>query len=264
MSEIFPGPSKDESRSPLKDRPLRNPGQSLDERLDSLLNDDLMVLVLVPLILWLLAGLEWFARWRGLPRMPGVYASMALIATCYVGFRFWRAKEQIRRLKLGRDGERVVGQFLEHLRSDGAKVFHDVIGTNFNIDHVVIAPQGVFVIETKTWMKGRSDSRIGVRDGQTYKDGRRLYPNPLDQAVAISAWLSQTLFESTGRRVEVWPVVLFPGWYVEKMDAVTKRTGWVLSGRELPDFLANEGIRLAEADVSLIAYHLSRIIRTGR
>jgi len=250
-------------KSPLTDRPLRNPGQSLDERLDALLNDDAAILALIPLILWLVAGLEWFASWRGLPRMPIVYAAMALIASGYAGWRLWRMKEQIRTLKLGRDGERAVGQFLELMREAGAKVFHDVIADGFNVDHVVIARQGVFVIETKTWMKRGPKSQITVREGELYKDGHRLDPNPLVQAIAEGKWLSRILTESTAKPMSAWPVVLFPGWFVQPMDDATRQKGWVLSARAFPGFMEKEPIRLEASDVALFAFHLSRIIRAA-
>ncbi|MGD1866748.1 MAG: nuclease-related domain-containing protein [Phormidesmis sp.] len=32
-------------------------------------------------------------------------------------------------------------------------MFHDVVGKNFNIDHVVIGDTGIFTIETKTYRK---------------------------------------------------------------------------------------------------------------
>ena len=46
-----------------------------------------------------------------------------------------------------------MGQLLENLRADGARVFHDLVGEGLNIDHVVVSPHGIFVLETKTWSK---------------------------------------------------------------------------------------------------------------
>lgn len=56
-------------------------------------------------------------------------------------------------LRLGMEGEKYVGQSLEALRRQECQGFHDLLGDGFNIDHVVVAPQGVFVIETKTRSK---------------------------------------------------------------------------------------------------------------
>lgn len=61
---------------------------------------------------------------------------------------------------LGLLGEQVVGQVLDSLSSDSVRVFHDLQIRDpkrkpRNIDHVVLTPAGVFVIETKTRRKPR-------------------------------------------------------------------------------------------------------------
>jgi len=248
-------------RSPLKSRPLRNPGQSLDEQIESLIVNDFLAWAIVPLVLWLVAALEWMASIRHVPRMPLLYVVLAAMGSAIVMWKFFRIRKRVRALKLGRDGERAVGQYLELLRADGAQVFHDVVADGFNVDHVVIARQGIFLIETKTWSKPRSRSRISTHDGGVFKDGRVIDPSPLTQAISAAGWLKQTLSESTGRKLTVWPVVLFPGWFVEPMDEKTRRQGWVLSGREFPAFLSREPSRLGAEDVSLCAFHLARYIR---
>src|SRR5207248_10817074 len=55
--------------------------------------------------------------------------------------------------RLGFHGERYVAEELNQLMSDGFRVFHDVPFGNYNIDHVLIGPTGVFVVETKTRRK---------------------------------------------------------------------------------------------------------------
>ena len=41
---------------------LRNPGQSLEQRIDRVINDDFMGYFILPASLWLIAILEWFAK----------------------------------------------------------------------------------------------------------------------------------------------------------------------------------------------------------
>lgn len=45
---------------------------------------------------------------------------------------------------------RAVVEFLYGLREQGYKVLHDIPADEFNLDHVVVAPYGVYLIETKT------------------------------------------------------------------------------------------------------------------
>jgi hypothetical protein len=58
------------------------------------------------------------------------------------------------------------------------------------------------------------------------------------------------------------PAILFPGWYTEKVRGGEEI--WILNPKALPIFIANEPIRLKESEVHLIAFHLSRYIRTYR
>jgi hypothetical protein len=89
--------------------------------------------------------------------------AMPIIAYC--AFGFWFTVKQIKRLKLGRDGERAVAEQLDVLKRQGAIIFHDLIGDGFNLDHVVLSSQGVFVVETKTRTKPIKGSPTVTFDG---------------------------------------------------------------------------------------------------
>jgi hypothetical protein len=117
--------------------------------------------------------------------------------------------------EIGRDGEKVVGQALEELRTGGAIMLHDITADGFNVDHVVISLKGIFVIETKTRSKPKGrDSKI-VYDGEKILiDGWTMAPDPLKQVQANTSWIHDLLMESTGKSFPVRPVLLFPGWYV--------------------------------------------------
>src|SRR5512145_1559490 len=100
-------------RSPLKDNPLRNPGQSLDEEIQRVIDDRAMPQFAAIVVLWAIALIEWWAVWRDLPRRPWVFTLTALLGSVWLAFRFVRLRRKVGALKLGRDGERAVGQFLE-------------------------------------------------------------------------------------------------------------------------------------------------------
>lgn len=252
-------------RSPLKSRPLRLPGQSVDEALQSLLWDAIGPYVAIAFIMVLIAGEEWLATLTHMPRQPWLYTSLAFIASSYAAFKILRVRDHIRQLRLGRDGERAVGEFLERLRADGAVVFHDVPGDNFNIDHVVLSVRGFFAIETKTRSKPEGDARVVLTETGVLVNGFPPDRDPIVQAQSGAKWLSQLLEESTGKRFPVRGVVLFPGWYIEPMSAAWRRSPekpWVLEPKALPAFIENEPDRIAESDLSLAAFHLSRYVRT--
>lgn len=252
---------KPQRRSPLKSKPLRNPGQSLDEQRNDLFDNKVLPPLVVALFLLMLAAMEWYRHWFPSPPRPIFLTVVAVLAIVYASFRIWRLWPHLKALRLGRDGERAVGQFLERLRQDGYQVFHDLIGTGFNVDHVVIGPAGVFMIETKTYSKpGGADAKVVVTEGGISIAGHEPERNPIVQAKAQAAWLRELLFDSTGRKLDVKAVVLFPGWFVEQNGF--PRDVWVLEPKALPAFLQRERAVLTPEDVKLASFHISRFIRS--
>ena len=252
-----------EDRSPLKAKPLRTPGQSVEEAKAKLIEDAFETPALLAMCMLMLAFFEWFRVIFSLPPKPVLFTIVAAVAVGFAVWRWFRVRRQTRALRQAIEGEKVVGQFLESLRERGYRVFHDLIGEGFNVDHVLIGPAGVFTIETKTWSKPRrGDARIEF-DGETIRAGG-LEPDrdPIIQASAQAAWLKALLTESTGKPFSVWPVIVFPGWFVEPcIDR--KRRIWVLNPRALPAFLDREPRRVSDEDVALASFHLSRFVRSG-
>lgn len=144
---------KAEKRSPLKRKPLRNPGESLQEEIHLIQTEQLIPPFIMAFFGVLIAALEWWRHFRELPPQPFVVSALAFVAIIYCTYKWVILRRRIRLLRLGMAGEKAVGQFLEALRSQGCRIFHDIVGKDFNIDHVVIGPRGVFTIETKTSSK---------------------------------------------------------------------------------------------------------------
>ncbi len=249
------------TRSPLKDKPLRVPGQSLQQEWQDLWDDKVVPWMLMALLFIMLAVLEWFRSWRALPPSPWTVTLAAAGLTAFAAWRTFKWLPRLRALRQGMDGERAVGQFLERLREQGYQVFHDVPGEGFNLDHVCIGSAGAFTVETKTWSKPvRGHARILYDGVHLLVNGFEPERDVIAQAQAQAAWLKRTLAESTGRVVPVQPVVVFPGWFVEASPGA-QHPVWVMEPKGLPAFLAQEPARLAPEDARLAAYHLSRYIR---
>lgn len=249
------------TKSPIKDKPLRFPGQSLEEARHKLFEDKLETPLLLAGFFIVLSALEWWRYYSQKPPSPVVFTVFAALLVGFAAWRVWKIRPQARALKLGIEGEKAVGQFLELLRENGYQVFHDLIGTGFNVDHVLIGPAGVFTVETKTWSKpARGDAKITFDGEQITTAGRAPERNPVIQARAQSAWLKGLLSESTGRTFEVFPVVVFPGWFIEQSSECLRNI-WVLEPKALAKFLANAPQRLEPEEVKLASFHLSRFIR---
>jgi hypothetical protein len=86
----------------------------------------------------------------GLPRfgLPG------LVMAALVGWRLrFRPSEQARTWQRGAHGERQTARLLNRLPREGFVVFHDlaVPDSPANVDHLVIGPTGVFIVDSKQW-----------------------------------------------------------------------------------------------------------------
>jgi hypothetical protein len=118
------------------------------------------------------------AAQAGLPR-----AGLAgLAAAVLVGWRLrFRPSEQARAWQRGAAGERRTARLLDRLTRDGYVVFHDlaVPGSDANVDHLVIGPTGLFVIDSKQWTGSVHQSADGLAWHNHY---------PLDRTLETVRW----------------------------------------------------------------------------
>lgn len=251
-----------EPRSPLRQKPLRHPGQSLDEEIERVIDDRGLAPYVAVVFLWAVTFMEWIAVWRHLPRQPWLFTGMAALATAWLVFRVRNVRRQVRALRLGRDGERLVGQFLDGLREGGARIFHDVPAPGFNVDHVLISSHGIYAVETKTMSKPGPNATV-VYDGEAVTvAGFKPDRDPVQQAAAEAHWLRDLLAESTGRAFRIRGVVAYPNWWVVQTHKERPRDVWVLEPKALPKWIGNEPISLSPDEVALAAFHLGQYVRS--
>ena len=250
------------SRSPLKAKPMRQPGQSLGELRRDLFEDYLLFPGLFVIVFGFMAFVRWMEVRSGVIHSPWIYTTISAVAFAWLAFRFTRLLPLIRNLRQGEAGEKIVGEYLDRLRERGYRIFHDVLGDGFNIDHIIIGPAGVFTLETKTWSKpARGEPRIDF-DGQALRVlGGEPDRSPIIQARAQAGWLRALLEESTGRKFKVHPVVLVPGWFIDSSTQKDWST-WVLEPKAFPKWLKDDPATLSPEDVQMAAYHLSRYVRS--
>lgn len=135
----------------------------------------------------------WLFDWDGpILFMAGIMATIA-----------WRLGKQVKSLQGGRKGEAVVASVLENL-PDGYVVVNDVWVSHgkrrCQIDHLVMGPSGVFVIEDKNW-KGEVTGRVDDREWlQRKSDTVVRLPNPIRQA-ASHAYTVRGLLNKNALRV---------------------------------------------------------------
>ena len=245
---------------PIKKKPLRNPGQSLEEEIDKLMNDRLMGWVVVIAYAVAFIAVEWFRWLVGDKIQPVLYTAIGSVVALFAGYMGYRPLGNLRNLKHGLLGERYIGHFLQNaMLRHGYWVVHDICFEDFNIDHALIGPGGVFAIETKVRSKRKGNPKIEYDGDRILVDGIAPDRDPVVQAKAAARSLKQILLEYTGIEVPVRSVVLFPGWYVETQPAGVET--WVLNEKAIESFVRNERQKLSKEEVHKLAEGLGRYVR---
>jgi hypothetical protein len=128
------------------------------------------------------------------------------------------------------------------------------------VDHVLVGPGGVFVIETKTRMMPKGRESEVVYNGKTVKvDGWSPERDPITQVLAASRYVANLIKDATGKEINIRPVVLFPGWFTRQPEGSDV---WVLNETAFPKWVAGAHVVLDDAAVQQIAGAISMYVRT--
>jgi hypothetical protein len=179
------------------------------------------------------------AAQAGLP-----WAGLAgLTVAVLVGWRLrFRPSTQARAWQRGAAGERQTARLLDRLGRDGYVVFHDLAmpDSPANLDHLVVGPSGVFVIDSKQWTGSVHQSADGLIWHNQYR---------LDRTLATIRWQAETLGRLLG--VPAAPLVCVYGARVQGGGLHAQGVGIV------PSFLLRSALGydqvLAEVDVERYA-----------
>jgi hypothetical protein len=184
----------------------------------------------------LLAGAA--AAQAGLPRAG--LASLAVAAM--VGWRLrFRPSDQARAWQRGAKGERHTARLLDRLGRDGYVVFHDLAmpDSPANLDHLVIGPSGVFVIDSKQWIGQVHQSADGLVWHNHYR---------LDRTLATVRWQAETLGRLLG--VPVAPLVCVHGAHIQ--GGLRAQGVAIVPATRLRSALDHDQV-LSEVDIELLA-----------
>lgn len=257
----MPKPNKDQKKSPFdRSMPMRAAGQSLSDEIENVKSEKLLEPFLIAAVTFVMAGMEWLRYFTNAKPSPFIFTAISVLAIAYLFYKIPKLKSEVTQLKLGRDGERVVAHYVEELRAYGFAVFHDVPSGDANVDHIIIGTKGIFTIETKTMQKPvRGACKVSIANGVVYANGSALSRNPLIQARAQANWLKNFLAESKFN-VPVWPVVAFPGWFVDQ-DGVKAENAWVIEPKQLQPKIERQSDRYSPEQVSAMVSALRSYIR---
>ena len=243
---------QEDKQSPLRRPPLRQAGQSLHEQVEDLWEDKIQYYLITALFLVVLAFLEWWNCFFKTPHRPWFVTGLAVVYIIYAAIRVRPMYRQHAQLRLGRDGERIVGQELEKLREHGYRVYHDFLGEKGNIDHIVVGPTGVFTIETKSISRPRTPhARIGYDGNVVTISGCKLDRDPIVQAKAERDEIRNFIQKYANRDAPVRAAVVFVGWHTERQPEGAEV--WVLNTNGLVSFIQHERSKLSKDDIAHIS-----------
>ncbi len=254
--------TKDTPRMPIKDEPFPLAGESLRQRIDDELMDQVFFWILFVVIFAGLAIFEWMRLLFKMPLQPWPFTFAAIVVFILAFYRLRKAKEVIRRLTLGLRGEVIASQFFHReLAADHYQIIDDIQEENFNIDHVLIGPTGVYCVETKFWSLPESG------EGKIEHDGRDLWINgykeegdtPIRQASRNAEHIESVIKKRTGLEYLVQPVVFFPGRQITRK--AKNGPVWVVSFTGLIQFLQHEDARLSEETINALSRSLREYAR---
>jgi hypothetical protein len=249
------------AKSKLKSQTLRNPGQSLDEKIDRAINEDFLGYYILAATLWVITLLEWTAKAFHWPRIPGAFALAAAAATTLCVWKFFKTRRQVRHDRQGRDGEREVAEILDELKQVGAQVLHDIPGEEGNVDHVVVSTRGIFVIETKNWSKPEKVWEMHFDGEKIHIPTRKADAAPIVQCQAQVSDIRTLLKDSTSKDFPVRGVVVFLDWFVKRTPSARGADIWVLNPKELAGWMRREPVVLSDSDASMALLHLKQYIK---
>jgi hypothetical protein len=193
---------------------------------------------------WLLSAVP------GLPLPARLALSLAAVGATWWRVRFRPSPETLA-WQRGAAGERHVARLLDPLVGHGWAVHHDlrVPGSNANIDHLVIGPPGVFVVDAKHY---RGHLRLSPQ-GQLWH-GRSL----LAPTLSVTRWEADRLQAVIGAAdIAVTPVVAVWGAAVP-WGQVTVNHVTVVAARRLPGLLRSLPPSLTPERAGEVAAQINR------
>ncbi|GGF76203.1 nuclease-related domain-containing protein [Alteromonas lipolytica] len=212
----------------------------------------------IPTISTLLGFEEKIGQWYS-------YSIIFFIAATFSLIKAVKVFSKIRNIRLGIEAEWAVSHALSKITDSNVRVFHDVQGPNFNIDHVVTYQGGILAIETKGRRKPNIQNssithKIAV-EGDKIQFPHFTDTSTIEQSKRQANWLSKELTQSTGMEVTTSPLVVIPGWYIENKQ---KPTVPVMSHKTLTKYYRlTKKLMLDESALARINYQLEQLAMRG-
>ncbi|MCX7926024.1 MAG: NERD domain-containing protein [Fimbriimonadales bacterium] len=239
---------------------FRQPGKTLQQhaRLTGRMAWIVLSLALVVSILFLYVAFDTLLKSFGNRADPARTLALyvGVVGVFGLGWAATRLFNLHDRARQGAQGEEWVGAALDTLQAKGWYVFHDLpMPAVGNVDHLVIGPPGVFVVETKSHR-----GRITAQGNQLLRNGKLLEKDFLRQVKAQSMAVNQLFQHRLRQNYYVQPVVCFSRAFVQVPGGRVEHV-WVLPLPWLLPALEKHPSRLSPAQVQMLASVIAARLR---
>ena len=150
----------------------------------------------------------------------------------------------------GAEGERRVGALLSVLEQDGFEIIHSLRRGRGDIDHVIVGPAGIFVVDTKAWR-----ARPRISDGRLLVGG--VERSEILRSLRGQAAFVRELLSRSGADVWVEPI-LASALRVPHGGCRRAQGVWVMAADDVVGYVRSRPTRLSGRQVSAAAEVLTR------
>ncbi len=174
---------------------------------------------LVSLVLLVIAGIE-VGRWYfNTPPQPEWVCAFAAGLIAYAAARVWFILPQLRILSREAESRRLLKLALNHLCAKGYILFEGLVTPRGSLlGSVIVGPTGVFCLISRFVPRGGdlTEKIEHVSNTSLLIAGREIMADPLAQARRAASALYLMLADEGLDTVPVQPMVVLPGWTVER------------------------------------------------
>jgi hypothetical protein len=177
-----------------------------------------------------------------------------------------KSLQDLEHCRFGLRGEQAVAEALTSPKTAiaGYVAFHDVPGDGaWNIDHVVIGPAGVFVLETKACSRRKATRKQEEHevffDGQTLQFPWRVDHDAAKQVQRNAEWTRQFVAPFAPKDLIVESILVVPGWFVKTLGKYPIKA---MNAKYLADYFAGLPRKFTRDQLRPVRHRLDERCRT--
>lgn len=237
-------------------------GESLQKKIDADYERyfSIWALFIAFFILTLYVWLFYFGVWDITFCLAMTFSITTGIILVYGIHKSRKLIKHIRNCYKGMEGERLVGEMLNKMNNDSTRVFHDICGDYFNVDHLIISTKGIFTIETKHYDR-KKGYKFLFQNGKLMFNGRQC-STLLNQMDGEANFIHEKLNVLCGRDYPIQKVAIIIGAYIDNPQNEFSNY-WILNENSFPKFFVNAKDCLTIDEVRSIANQITEWIKVS-